>query len=432
MTVKVTQLPNGLTIVTDAMPNLESAALGIWVGVGSRFELSNEHGISHFLEHMAFKGTRHRSARQIAEEIEAVGGELNAATSVENTAYYARVLKSDVPLAVDILSDILMESVFDAEELHREQHVVLQEIGAAFDTPDDRVFDLFQRTAFPDQPIGRSILGTTQTVSGFDADALKRYLAKHYLGSRMVLAAAGAVDHDALVKRAQDRLGTLPTGTTPTNEVSTYRGGDVREERDLMEVQIMLGFQGRSYSSGDHYTAQMLAAVLGGGMSSRLFQEVREKRGLCYSVYAFHWAFSDTGIFGVHAATEQQDVQELMPVLLSEIERASHDVIEEELNRSKAQMRAGLLMALESPAARAGQISRQILLYGRPLDRLEIVEKIDAVSAENVCQMAGDIITGSAPTLAAVGPCQNLMSAEEAADIIGAKQPTKAEAGHDQ
>ncbi len=423
MVVRVSNLNNGVTVVTDAMPNLESAALGVWVGVGSRSELPNEHGISHFLEHMAFKGTKHRSARQIAEEIEAVGGELNAATSVENTAYYARVLKSDVPLAIDILSDILIESVFDAGELSREQHVVLQEIGAAFDTPEDRVFDLFQSTAFPDQPIGRSILGTKQTVSGFDPQTLKDYLAKHYRGGRMVVAASGAVDHDEMVARTADRLAAIGGGLPPATAHSNYLGGDRREHRDLMEVQIMLGFRGRGYSTGEHYKAQMLASVLGGGMSSRLFQEVREKRGLCYSVYAFHWAFSDCGVFGIHAATEPADIEELMPVVTAELGRVSTDLADGELERSKAQMRAGLLMALESPSARAGQIARQILIHGRPLDRAEIVKKIDAISAQDIRAMAGDIFTDSPPTLAAVGPVDGLATAGEIADGLGAPKP---------
>src|SRR5919112_4291701 len=199
MSVEFTRLPSGLTVVTDAMPHLESASLGVWVGSGSRDERADEHGISHLLEHMAFKGTKLRTARQIAEEIEAVGGDLNAATSIETTAYYARVLKEDVPLALDVLSDILSDPTFDPEELSREQNVIVQEIGAAEDTPDDLVFDLLQSTAFPNQPVGRPILGTRETVCSFTGAGLRHYLARNYRGPDMVVAAAGAVEHKAIV-----------------------------------------------------------------------------------------------------------------------------------------------------------------------------------------------------------------------------------------
>ncbi len=420
MAVRVDRLPNGLTVATHEMPHLESAALGVWVGAGSRSELPNEHGLAHLLEHMAFKGTTTRSAVAIAEEIEAVGGEVNAATSVETTSYYARILKDDVPLGLDILSDILQNSVFDATELEREQHVIVQEIGAAHDTPDDRVYDLFLDQAFPDQPLGRAILGTEETVRSADKSSLTGYLGRHYRGPGMVISAAGAVDHDALVKLASERFGALAATPGPTPPQGRYRGGDGREMRDLQEAQILIGFPGRSYHSEDFHTAQVLSAALGGGMSSRLFQEVREKRGLCYSIFAFHWAFSDTGLFGIHAATGEEDVAELMPVILGELERAAGDITEAEIARSRAQMRAGLLMTLESPAGRAGQLARQILLYGRPLSFDELVEKVDAVSAEGVRKLAGKLISEGRPTVAGIGPVKALIDSGRVAERLGA------------
>ena len=308
MSVRVTRLDSGLQVVTHEMNHLQSAALGIWIGAGSRSEREEEHGLSHLLEHMAFKGTKTRSATDIAEEIEAVGGEVNAATSVETTSYYARILKEDVPLALDILSDILRNSVFDAEELAREQHVILQEIGAALDAPEDRVYDIFAETAYPEQPIGRNILGTAETVKAAASPMLGAYLNRHYRGPGMVIAAAGALDHDDLVAQASRHFADLQAEAGPAPTTARYGGGDRREDRDLMETQIMLGFEGVPYSSKDFYTAQLLASIIGGGMSSRLFQEVREKRGLCYSIYAFHWSFADTGMFGVHAATGPEDV----------------------------------------------------------------------------------------------------------------------------
>jgi predicted Zn-dependent peptidase len=370
---------------------------------------------------MAFKGTATRSAIEIAEQIEAVGGEVNAATSVETTSYYARVLKDDVPLAVDILSDILQNSVFDPGELAREQHVILQEIGAARDTPDDRVYDLFTEAAYPTQPIGRTILGTPETVGAVGSPMLDEYLERHYRGPAMVLAAAGAVDHDRIVELAAERFIDLHGEPGPQPTAARYAGGELHEARDLQETQVMIGFEGRPYTSDTFYTAQVLSAVLGGGMSSRLFQEVRERRGLCYSIYAFHWSFSDTGMFGVHAATGPDDVAELMPVILGELERSAHDINEIEVNRAKAQLRAGLLMTLESPAARAGQIARQLLLFGRPIPVDELAGRIEAITVEDLRKLAEDIFTGSAPTLTAVGPLDGVMSREKVAERFGAR-----------
>lgn len=415
MTVEVTRLDNGLTVATEAMPHIESAAIGVWVGAGSRSERDGEHGISHLLEHMAFKGTKRRTARQIAEEIEAVGGELNAATSVENTYYYARVLGDDVPLAADILGDILLESAFDPEELKREQHVIVQEIGAADDTPDDKVFDLFQSAAWPEQSIGKPILGTVDTVRGFGAPALRTYLGAHYRAPQMVLSAAGAVDHATVVALAEEKLAGLPTSDGPDDPPARYFGGERREERDLQETQIVLGFEGRRYGSADYYAAQLLASVLGGGMSSRLFQEIRESRGLCYSIYAFHWGFVDTGLMGVHVATGEGDVPELVDVLTAELAKAAAAITDTEVERSRAQMRAGLLMSRESAASRASQMARQILVYHRPLTMPEILSRIDAVSAADVRRVAEEVIRGMPPTLAAIGPLQGLVRLDDIA-----------------
>lgn len=421
MSVRVSRLSSGLRVVTHEMNHLESSALGVWVAAGSRCEREHEHGLSHLLEHMAFKGTSRRTAIDIAEEIEAVGGEVNAATSIETTSYYARVLKEDVPLAVDILSDILRNSTFDPEELAREQHVILQEIGAALDTPEDRVYDLFTEAAYPGQPIGRTILGTPETVTAAGSPMLSAYLSEHYCGPSMIVSAAGAIDHDRLVAISEERFNGLGSDDTPTPSVARYHGGEVRESRDLMETQIMLGFEGVPYSSRDFYTAQILASALGGGMSSRLFQEVRERRGLCYSIYAFHWSFADTGIFGVHAATGPSDVSELMPVVIGELERAAHDISEKELHRARAQLRAGLLMTLESPAARAGQIARQLLLFGRVIPTEELVAKIEAISVDDIRDLATRIFTGSTPTLAAVGAIKGMIEHAEVAKRFGAK-----------
>lgn len=419
MNVECTRLPSGLTVVTENMPHLESVALGTWIKSGSRNETEAEHGIAHLLEHMAFKGTNTRTARQIAEQIENVGGEVNAATSTETTSYYARVLKDNVPLAVDILADILTDSVFDEEELEREKHVILQEIGAADDTPDDVVFDRFSEQAFRGQTIGRSILGTPETVQSFSSDQIRGYLSRNYTTDRMFVVAAGKVDHDAFVKQVEARFASLPTkpSTTPVMDVARYTGGEAREERDLMDTQVLLGFEGKAYHMRDFYCSQILANILGGGMSSRLFQEVREIRGLCYSVYAFHWGFSDTGIFGIHAATGGENLPELVPVIIDELRKASEHIDQQEIERSRAQIRAQLLMGQESPAARAGQIARQMMLYGRTIPNQEMMERLAGITTERLTDLAGRLFFDTAPTLSAIGPMDHLVPLD---DIRGA------------
>ena len=408
MTVRSTTLPNGMTVLTDDMPHLESASLGIWVKSGSRSETEAEHGISHVLEHMAFKGTASRNALQIAETIENVGGDLNAATSVEHTGYFARVLKEDVSLAGDILADILQNSLFEQEELDREQQVIVQEIGAARDNPDDHVFDLFQSAAYPDQPIGRSILGTVDSVQSFGPDSIRAYMDRNYVGDRMAICAAGNVDHDALVDVAHERFRDLRPSGAPEPIRANYTGGEERLLSDHEQAHIVLGFEGRAYNSDGFYAAQILASILGGGMSSRLFQEVREKRGLCYSVYAFHWAFADSGIFGVAASTGEQQVTELLPVVLDELRRATEDISDEEVIRVRNQIRAGLLMSLESPSSRAGQLARQQILWGRPIPLQETVDRINRITADRVKQIARQIFETDKVSLAGIGPVAKL------------------------
>lgn len=430
MRVNVTRLSSGLTVVTERMPHLESVALGVWIKSGSRNETTAEHGIAHLLEHMAFKGTARRTARQIAEEIENVGGEVNAATSTETTSYYARVLKDHVPLAVDILADILTESLFDEEELEREKNVILQEIGAATDTPDDVIFDNFSGVAYRDQTIGRPILGTPETVQSFTSGQIRHYLARNYTTDRIFVVAAGAVDHESFVKQVEERFASLPLvpAATPVMEKAIYTGGEIRETRDLMDAQVLLGFEGKAYHARDFYCSQILANILGGGMSSRLFQEVREARGLCYSVYAFHWGFSDTGIFGVHAATGGNDLPELMPVIVDELRKSSQTIHQEEIDRARAQIRAQLLMGQESPAARAGQMARQMMLYGRPIPNEEMMERLNDITRERLTDLAGRLFFDTVPTLSAIGPLEHLPPLSDITAALSAQQPARIKA----
>jgi predicted Zn-dependent peptidase len=420
MTVEVTRLSSGLAVVTDRMPHLESASLGVWIGSGSRNEKADEHGISHLLEHMAFKGTKRRNARQIAEEIEAVGGDLNAATSVESTAYYARVLKADVPLALDVLSDILSDPTFDADELRREQNVIVQEIGATEDTPDDLVFDRLQETAFPGQAVGRSILGTPKTVRSFNAARLRAYLSRNYRAPDMIVAAAGAVDHAAIVADVEQRFAAFTGPAAPAPEAAHFGGGSRVETRDLEQVHIALALQGVPVRDEQLYSLQVFTNVLGGGMSSRLFQEVREKRGICYSISAFHMPYSDTGLFALYAGTDEADAPELMRVVIGEIGNATETLNESEVARAKAQLKAGLLMALESSEARVGQLARQMLAYGRPIPLDEIVAKVDAVTVESARAAGRMLVRRSPPAIAALGPGAGLASTAAIADTLAA------------
>ena len=403
MSVEVTRLGNGLTVATDRIESVETAALGVWVGVGTRHEAPEVNGVAHLLEHMAFKGTRRRSARDIAEEIEAVGGHLNAYTSRENTAYYARVLADDVPLALDIIADILQHPSFEEEELSREREVVLQEIGQAYDTPDDIVFDHVQETAYPEQALGRPVLGRAEVVRGLERDALTGYLARHYGGPNLVVAASGAVEHEAFVRLVSEAFAALPERAERAEEKAVYRGGEYREARSLEQVHLVAGLPAVGIKDPAYYTLSVLSTVFGGGMSSRLFQEVREKRGLVYSIYSFVAAYSDGGIFGVYAGTGGEQVAELVPLVGGELRRLAEDASEAEVARARAQLKASILMGRESTSGRCEQLAQQLLIYGRPLTVEEIVARVEAIDAPAVRDMAAQL-AGGTPTLASLGP----------------------------
>ncbi|MCM8733199.1 insulinase family protein [Azospirillum sp. A1-3] len=415
--IRVTTLPNGLRVATDTMPDVQSVSLGCWVGVGTRNEAASVNGVAHLVEHMLFKGTRRRSAFRISEEIENVGGQLNAYTTREQTAYYAKVLHEDAPLALDILSDMIQHSTLDAEELVRERTVVLQEIGQSADTPDDIIFDHFQSTAYPGQAIGRPVLGSAEIVGALPREALVDYIAGHYGAPGMVLSAAGRIEHDRMVDLAFKAFGDLPSGAPPKPESASYTGGDFREDRDLEQMHLVLGFDGVGVHDPDFYAHSVLSTLLGGGMSSRLFQEVREKRGLVYSIYTFTGGYHDGGLFGVYAGTGEDEVAELVPVVCDEIAKVGADVTEDEVARARAQLKAGTLMALESTMSRCEQLGQQILIYDRPVPVEEIVAKIDGVDRDAVVK-AATRLRASRPTVAALGPIAKLESYDRIAERL--------------
>jgi predicted Zn-dependent peptidase len=401
--IRVTTLPSGLRVATDTIDSVESVTVGAWIGVGARHEPAEVNGVAHMLEHMAFKGTERRSAMQIAEEIEAVGGYLNAYTGREQTAYYGKVLSNDLPLAVDILADILQHSTFDATELERERQVILQEIGQAEDTPDDIVFDHFQAAAFPGQAIGRPVLGSAEIVGGMKREAVKGYMESHYGLGTLIVAAAGRVEHEAVVDLAGRHFTALGPSERLRPEPAAYEGGEVRDERDLEQAHVVLGFPGIGYHDPDHYALQVFSSLFGGGSASRLFQEVREKRGLAYSIYSFGSAFVDGGVFGIYAGTSPEQVSELVPVVADELGRVADTLTESELNRARTQLKAGLLMARESTGNRAETLANHMLIFGRPIPIAETVAKIEAVDAAAIRRVAARLRSGR-PTVAGVGP----------------------------
>jgi predicted Zn-dependent peptidase len=420
MNVQISKLPNGLTVISDPMPQLQSAALGVWVNVGGRNETRPVMGVSHMLEHMAFKGTERRTARQIAEEIEAVGGYMNAYTSREQTAFHMRTLKADVPLAIDILADILTRPTFDQGELERERQVVLQEIGQSRDTPDDIVFDHLQAVAYPDQPIGWPILGNEDTVSNFSREHLNTYMGANYRASSMVFVASGAVEHARVMELVSEHFGALQSGATNEPASARYCGGDVRVEEDLEQVHVTYALPSVSNTDPDFYTAQVYATALGGGMSSRLFQEAREKRGLCYSIYAYGQSFSDGGILGIYAGTGENEAGEISAVIAGEMAGLAATASDQEIARAKAQMKSGLLMGLERPATRAEQIAGHIFSYGRVIPVEELTAKLDAVDASAVRRFGERMMNSDQPSLAVVGPHNKLESYATFASRFGA------------
>ena len=415
--IRLTRLPNGLTIVSEHMPRVETVSFGAYVAAGTRHEAAAENGVSHFLEHMAFKGTERRDAAAIAREIENVGGHLNAYTARESTAYYCKVLKEDMPLAVDIIGDILTHSAFAPEEIERERGVILQEIGQANDTPDDIIFDHFQNTAFPDQPMGRPTLGTEEIIRGMSRETLMAYMRRHYGPERMVIAAAGALEHERLVDLVQRHFADLPQVAPLPADPSRYIGGEYREDDALEQVHIVLGFPSPSFTDPLHYPTLLLSNLLGGGMSSRLFQEIREKRGLVYSIYAFAHPFQDGGVLAIYAGTGEQEVKELVPVTLDELRTVQRDVTAEELDRAKAQFRAGLLMSMESTGSRTEQLARQLQIFGRIQPVEEIRAKIAAVTIAEVQEAATQAFR-AAPTLAALGPAGQVPALAEIAGAL--------------
>jgi predicted Zn-dependent peptidase len=419
MTQRLTTLPNGLRVLTDSIDSVESVALGAYFGVGTRNEDMAENGIAHLVEHMMFKGTTTRTARQIVEEIEGVGGQMNAYTGREVTGYHFHVLRDHVGLALTILADMLQFTTLDESELERERQVILQEIGMVADTPDDLVFDYYQARAYPNQSLGTPILGTAEIVSNIPRATIARYIKDLYTPQNLVISAAGPIDHDSFVADVARLFASLPPSSEHAWAKAAYQGGEVRTPKDLEQAHVILGFRGVARTDPNYYNAVALAHILGGGMSSRLFQTIREERGLVYSIYAFHSALRDDGQFAVYAGTDPERLDELMSAVGAELQKIKTTITDVEINRTRAQLKANLLMGREGMTTRADQNAKYMLFHNQILDTNELRRRIDTIDRDKIMALSAQIFATS-PTLSALGPIDKLPSFDVIKESINA------------
>ncbi|MFY9288830.1 MAG: pitrilysin family protein [Alphaproteobacteria bacterium] len=407
MTIKITTLSNGLRVATDSMHDAESVVVGAWVGVGTRNEPWKANGVAHLVEHMMFKGTKKRSSYALSTAIEKNGGMMNAHTTREETAYYARVLPEDAELACDIISDMLQYSTLKAKELEREKKVIIQEIGRDLDSPEEHIFDLAHQAAFPHQKIGRSILGSASVIEKMPRSVIRAYVKQYYHAGNMVVVAAGKVKHEEFVSMVKKRFGRLPRGKAPKNDKARIVSADKRKQKRIEQLHLIMGFAGPGFHSRDIFAAQVLSIILGGSSSSRLFQKVREKRGLVYTISSNHIAFSDAGFFQIYAGTDPARAKELVPVICNELRDITKNITPAELDRAKAQGRADMLMGQENVMRRAEVLGHQLLAYGRPIAIDEILKKLMAVKVKDVQLMAKKLFKRR-PIITALGPLAEL------------------------
>jgi predicted Zn-dependent peptidase len=412
--IKKTVLPNGVRIVTEAIPYVHSVSLGYWVETGSKFELPNEHGASHFIEHMFFKGTQNRTAKNIAESLENVGGQLNAFTSKENTCYYFKVLKEDLDLGINVLTDIFLNSEFKVQELEKEKNVILEEISMYEDTPDELVHDLLQEIVIPGHPLGKNVLGTEESIASMNRDILTSYITDRYIGSNIVIAAAGKIDHEEIVTKVEKALGKIPSqGRKYDMPTPKYNCENFIKEKDVEQIHLNIITPGLNIHDEQIYAMHVLNSILGGGMSSRLFQEIREQRGLAYSIYSHQSAFLDFGLFGVYAAVSVNNVQEVTKLVLQELSKIKLGQISDtEITNNKAQLKGGLLLGLENVGSRMSRLGRSELVYGRVINPEEIVQKIMDVKKEDILAIAERLFIKENICIVAIAPKNSMLNPE--------------------
>ncbi len=400
-----TTLEDGLTVLSEGMPTMRSVAIGVWLAVGSRDELPSEAGMSHFLEHMSFKGTPTRTAQEISETFDKLGAELNAFTSKEYTCYYARVLDEHVDVALDVLSDMVSSSLLADDACDNEREVVLEEIARAEDTPDDRVHELFASALWPAHPLGRPVLGTAEAVRTFDHAASRGYRSRHYVTGNAVVAAAGNLSHEECVSLVRDRL-RLPAGPRAARPAADSDGARrlAVVTKETEQAHICYGFKGLHARHEDRFVLSMIDTVLGGGMSSRLFQEIREKRGLAYAVYSYSTLYEDTGQLTVYAGTRPDNAGEVLRLIQEEVARVAADgLTDEEIHRAKESIKGHIVLGMESTRNRMTRLGKGEVTHGDILSLDEIVSRIDSVEPSDITRVAGQLLTGAA-TLALIGP----------------------------
>tara|TARA_Y100000590_G_scaffold119088_1_gene136299 strand:+ start:1632 stop:2885 length:1254 start_codon:yes stop_codon:yes gene_type:complete len=404
---KLTTLDNGLRIVSHQMQSVKSVAFGVFNNVGSRDEIAEINGSAHFLEHMAFKGTKKRNALEIAKTIDDVGGAINAYTSEEVTAYYSILMSEHLHVGVDIITDILQNSIFESKEFETERGVILQEIGMYLDTPLRMVHDYWQKTAFPDQPIGRLILGKKEIIKSIEREKIIEFMQNNYNSKKMIFSAAGKVNHEEFVEMVKNSISNLPNGKLNKRSKALYHGGEYREQKDLEQIHMVLGFMGTDYYDEDFEALQVYSTLMGTGMSSRLFQEIREKRGLVYSIHSDADSYSDTGTFQVIAGTGKNEIKELLPVLCDELSNSITNLTEDEIKRAKAQIKSGIVMSMESSSSNAGSSAYQLIKYNKLIDIDQRIKKINDVTKDSIEKIVSKVFK-SQPTIASIGPIQNL------------------------
>lgn len=404
MAFNSSKLSNGLTIVSYSMPHVNSVAVNLIVNTGSRYEENSEEGISHFLEHMAFKGTTTRSAKQIAEEFDSIGGQFNAYTGHEQTVYYTKTLNEHFDKALEILSDILQNSIFDQIEIDKEYHVILQEIAHSNDTPDDLIYEKFFATAYQNQPLGKSILGTAETLNKFDKTHFNDYIKKHYNARNLYLSVAGNISHDMVVKAAQKFFYSLNTNPNSSFTKAIYTGGHSVITKELEQTTMVLGFESIPYLNIQQlYQTQILSLIFGSGMSSRLFQQIRENLGLVYTIGSYNSSYYDSGLFSIYAATSHDKLELLTEQLINEIKKISENVKDSELTRAKIQLKSSIYMAQEKSTYKSEEIGKNFAVFGKYTPTEQIIENIMAITSNDIINIANKIFA-SKPTLSIIGP----------------------------
>ena len=401
-----TVLPNGVRIITEEIEHVRSAAIGLWVGAGSRDERDGYEGISHFMEHMFFKGTEHRTARALAESLEAVGGQLNAFTTKEYTCYYAKVLDEDLDLAIDVLSDMFFHSLFDEKEIEKEKNVVIEEIKMYEDSPDELIHDIFSEKVWNEHPLGKPILGTEASITSLSRDKIMLFLSEHYAPDNVVVAVAGKIKHEDIVAKLSAQFGTFKRGGRRVlEEAPTGKTVEHYQKKETEQMHIILGVPGLGQDDEDIYAMHIFNNILGGGLSSRLFQEIREQRGLAYSVYSYHSTYVDSGLFAIYAGTSPKNTQEVIECILQELKEISEQgITADELARTKAQIKGGLYLGLESVSSRMSRLGKTELTYNRVLSPEEVIGKLEKVTLEDVLRVIGRLWQKDKISLMTLGP----------------------------